>query len=58
MQVILPHALYDQWIDPSTMQADEVTGFLRPCDPSSMQAVPVSTIVNSPANDVPGCLEP
>lgn len=58
MPVILPPTVYDQWLDPTMTQADEVTDFLRPYDPSVMRAVPVSTVVNSPANDLPGCLGP
>jgi putative SOS response-associated peptidase YedK len=52
MPVILPEDAYRSWLD----QAD--SSMLNPFDPSTMEAFPVSTYVNSPKNQGPKCLEP
>jgi putative SOS response-associated peptidase YedK len=48
MPVILDPADYDRWLDPEAPGAEEL---LRPCPAEWLEAVPVSTRVNSPAND-------
>jgi putative SOS response-associated peptidase YedK len=58
MPVILPPEAYDEWLDPAEKQPEQVNGLLIPYPADHMQAHPVSTVVNSPANDVPECIEP
>ncbi|MCO6452217.1 MAG: SOS response-associated peptidase [Caldilineales bacterium] len=57
MPVILDRQDFSDWLDPAT-----ATGILhhllRPYPAEEMMAYPVSTIVNSPVNDVPACVEP
>lgn len=58
MPVILTPDAYDAWLDPHNQDAEALTGLLRPYADDDLTAVPVSTIVNNPRNDVPGCVEP
>jgi putative SOS response-associated peptidase YedK len=55
MPVILDPADYDRWLDPGASGAEEL---LRPCPAEWLEAVPVSTRVNNPANDDESVLEP
>ena len=55
MPVILDPADYDHWLDPSLPGSEEL---LRPCPAEWLEAVPVSTRVNSPANDDESILQP
>jgi putative SOS response-associated peptidase YedK len=55
MPVILDPADYDRWLDPKASGAEEL---LRPCPAERLEAVPVSTRVNSPANDDESLLRP
>ena len=55
MPVILDPADHERWLDPSRPGAEEL---LRPCPDDRLEAVPVSTRVNSPRNDDPSLLEP
>src|SRR5690606_38197215 len=57
MPVILHPADYDRWLDPQVKQAVSVTPLLRPYPAEEMQARPVTTRVNRPANDDPSCLD-
>lgn len=55
MPVILDPADYAAWLEaPAPAAAD----LLRPCPAEWLEAVPVSTRVNSPANDDAGLIEP
>jgi putative SOS response-associated peptidase YedK len=56
MPVILGSNDYDKWLDPENKKIDELQNLLRPCAPNDMDAYPVSTRVNSPANDSPDCI--
>ncbi|MCY4526049.1 MAG: SOS response-associated peptidase [Anaerolineaceae bacterium] len=56
MPVILQPDDYDTWLNPAS--CDEHQGLLRPCAAEPMQAWPVSTVVNRPANDTPETIEP
>lgn len=57
MPVILGPAARDRWLDRAVdpKLLDEI---LRPYPASAMEAVPVSDLVNSPANDSLACLRP
>ena len=58
MPVILSPTDYDRWLDPSIQEPVVLQTLLRPYPADEMTAYPVSTLVNSPANDNPGCTEP
>jgi putative SOS response-associated peptidase YedK len=58
MPVILSPTDYDRWLDPSIQEPAVLQTLLRPYPADEMTAYPVSTLVNSPANDNPGCTEP
>ena len=58
MPVILSPTDYDRWLDPSIQEPAVLQTLLRPYPADEMTAYPVSTLVNSPANDNPGCIEP
>lgn len=58
MPVMLAPASYDAWLDTSNEQTDDLLPLLAPFDADAMEGYPVSTFVNSPANDSPRCIEP
>ncbi len=58
MPVILDPASFDLWLDPAVDDRERLLPLLVPYDGSQMETVLVSRAVNSPANDVPGCIEP
>jgi putative SOS response-associated peptidase YedK len=51
MPVILHPADYAQWLDPAPQTPDRLLPLLKPFPADEMTAHPVSTLVNSPAND-------
>jgi putative SOS response-associated peptidase YedK len=51
MPVILPSATFPQWLDPVPQKPEALQNLLVPYPSSEMTAHPVSTLVNSPAND-------
>lgn len=55
MPVILAAEDHDAWLQPASRE--EHQQLLRPCAPELMQAWPVSTVVNRPANDTPETIE-
>jgi putative SOS response-associated peptidase YedK len=55
MPVILDAADHDAWLDAGRPGGEEL---LRPCPADWLEAVPVSTRVNSPRNDDATLLEP
>ena len=55
MPVILEPENYELWLDPGFKDLDTLTAMLKPFDAAKMKCYPVSTLVNSPANDNPGC---
>jgi len=57
MPVILSPADYDVWLNPSVQEALRLQPFLRPYPPEEMEAYPVSTRVNNPANGTRECIE-
>jgi putative SOS response-associated peptidase YedK len=58
MPVILPRRAYAQWLDPEPQGADTLQPLLAPFAAELMIAHPVSTLVNSPANDLPEAIRP
>ncbi len=58
MPVILEREAYDLWLDPAEQSPDRLGKWLRPYPAAQMTAHPVSTLVNSPANDSPACIVP
>jgi len=58
MPVILPESAYERWLDPSERKPEELDDLIAPSPAEEMDAYPVSTVVNSPANDVPECVAP
>jgi putative SOS response-associated peptidase YedK len=55
MPVILPLGAAQEWLDPEA-SAETLLPLLRPFD-EGVVAHPVSTLVNSPRNDLPECIE-
>ena len=58
MPVILPPIRFDDWIAGGPLSPDAAEAMLLPYPADGMEAVPVSTMVNSPKNDDPRCVEP
>lgn len=58
MPVILAPEHYSRWINPDVQQADALFPLLHPYPEEAMIAYPVSSRVNSPANDDPQCSTP
>jgi len=57
MPVILPRECYDRWLNPAADDPAALRELLRPSDPDALEAYAVSSLVNSPANDRPQCIE-
>ena len=57
MPVILPKSAYNLWLDPEVNDVKQLRPLLVPYPADEMEAYPVSTLVNSPANDEPRCVE-
>jgi len=58
MPVILDTKDFKTWLNPDIQSATDVEHLMTPYDPEVMEAVPVSTYVNSPRNDDEQCLLP
>ncbi|MEE4272390.1 MAG: SOS response-associated peptidase [Thermoanaerobaculales bacterium] len=58
MPVILDPARYDEWLQPAPLSPALADELLVPYPGDGLEAVPVSTAVNSVANDDPRCIEP
>jgi putative SOS response-associated peptidase YedK len=56
MPVILPQDQMSKWLEPST-SARELQAMTSPYPTEEMAAYPVSSLVNSPRNNGPECLE-
>jgi putative SOS response-associated peptidase YedK len=56
MPVILHPNKYDQWLDTTAQRPESLQNLLVPFPAEEMAAHPVSTLVNSPANDRPECI--
>lgn len=57
MPVILAPDIYGAWLDTSR-DTEDLLPLLSPYSSGEMEAYPVGTRVNRPANDDPGCVEP
>lgn len=57
MPVIIPRPDHARWLDPKIKDPAAVADLLRPYPAGEMEAWPVDTLVNSPANDSPRCIE-
>jgi putative SOS response-associated peptidase YedK len=58
MPVILPESAYPVWLQPGEQDPAVLTPLLAPYPAGEMLAYPVSTLVNSPANDLPAAVLP
>lgn len=58
MPVILHPDDYETWLDPTIQDPALLQPLLRPCPAGWVNSYPVSSRVNTPANDDPACLEP
>lgn len=58
MPVILSPEAYPLWLAPGEQDTAPMSALLAPYPPTQMTAYPVSTLVNSPANDSPRCIAP
>lgn len=58
MPVIVAPEDYGLWLDGAVQEPERLTPLLRPYPEAEMEAYPVSTLVNSPRNNSPECLEP
>lgn len=56
MPVILPREAYDLWLDPRIQDPEAILPLLTSAP--ELRVYDVSKLVNSPANDVPECVEP
>jgi putative SOS response-associated peptidase YedK len=58
MPVILRLHDEDKWLDPDLKNIDRLVPLLAPYPSDTMEGYEVSTLVNSPKNDVPECILP
>lgn len=56
MPVILPEEKHDIWLNPAIQDSSQLKQLLHPFPAKNMMAYQVSTLVNSPKNDVPEIL--
>ena len=58
MPVILNRSQWDEWLDSEIHETDAINALLKPCPPDWLDAVEVSTLVNSPKNNRAEVLAP
>ena len=58
MPVILPPDSWSLWLDSELDDRSRLAPLLAPWTGDDLEAWPVSTLVNNPANDSPRCIEP
>ena len=58
MPVIVPREAEERWLDPTVEDPQKILPLLQPYPAGEMEAYAVSTVVNSPRNDVAACIEP
>lgn len=57
MPVILHPAEFDLWLDRDITEPEKLTRLYQPYPSDLLRAWPVSSLVNSPRNDTPACIE-
>jgi len=57
MPVILPPTRFAEWLKPAPLTPERLQEVLAPHPSGGMEAYPVSTYVNKPANDGPECIK-
>lgn len=57
MPIIVPSQYYEMWLDPEITQPQKILPLVTESDRTSLQAKPVSTMVNNPKCDRAECLE-
>jgi putative SOS response-associated peptidase YedK len=55
--VIVPREFEDVWLDPTPKAREELERVLRPYRAEELELFEVSSLVNSPTNDGPECLQ-
>ena len=58
MPVVLDPGDYELWLDPEADNVAQLRELLQPYTGDDLEADPVSTLVNSPKNDMAECVEP
>ena len=58
MPVIVPREAEERWLDPTGEDPQKVLPLLQPYAEGELEAYAVSTLVNSPRNDMAACIEP
>jgi putative SOS response-associated peptidase YedK len=58
MPAILHPRDYAKWLDPSAQTPEQLKPLIKPFSADMMNAYPVSTMVNTPANDTPELIRP
>ena len=58
MPVILRREPESVWLDPTIEDPERLLSLLKPYPAEEMECYPVSSKVNSPANDSSVCIEP
>jgi putative SOS response-associated peptidase YedK len=58
MPAIMAPDAYGLWLDPGPREPDSLAGLLAPFAEAELVAYPVSTLVNSPANNSTACIAP
>src|SRR5262249_24569017 len=58
MPVILHESDEKQWLDPEFYDRESLKAILKPCPSAWLDAVEVSSLVNSPKNNSPDLLRP
>ena len=56
MPVILAESRYAEWLDPAVDEPSRLEPLIRPYPADRLTRYAVSTLVNSPANDMPECI--
>ncbi len=57
MPVILGTEHFEEWLNPEEKRVGDLEHLLHPWRVDNLVVHPVSTLVNSPANDLPECIE-
>ncbi len=58
MPVIVSPESFPLWLDPELQDPEILSSLLVPAPAAELEAYPVSTLVNNPANDDPHCMQP